>query len=584
MKNLKLSVLFFLLIFSSELISQIELETQSGFNSIREDEIFHNLKFLASDSLKGRATGTLENDIAARFIAEKFQKYGLIPIINGLNSPQRKSKFKSEGELYSPEDYFQKFNIIKSKISSRNYLELKFEYSSAEKIISFNYKDDFIVQANSNFNNLSICAPVVFAGYGINKGEKNYNDYLNEKGEKVNIKGKIVLIVDGFPQERDSESEFSKSKNALYRNPLRKMEVASELGALALIVVSSPLKNEQPFNIKNQSRANAFEKANFYLPTQSTKSIPIIFVSENVAYQIFNESEKSLKDILESIDKKLTGNAFEFQNLKMRIELNFDKEIISTQNVVGMIEGSDESLKSEFIVIGAHYDHVGLGYYGSMNSSDTGKIHNGADDNASGTSALIELAEAFSIDKPKRSLIFIAFSGEENGLLGSKFYVYYQPLKPLDKTVAMFNFDMVGRNEPELLWIGGAFYSNDIKKLIEASNDSTKFEILYNTGLLNFASDQAPFLRKNIPSAFFFTGLHDDYHTPEDDYNKINFDKLEKVTKLGFLAISNLANSNFKPVFKELSIDERKALVEQSLKRLKKFRATINQKGVTEEQ
>lgn len=574
---------FILVIFSAGLFTQDISKFQSAYYSIKKDELYSNLKFLASDSLKGRATGTEENNLAAKFIAEKFQKYGLIPLIDDLNST-RKSRLKSNENLYSIDDYFQRFNIIKSKISSRNYLDLKFEYPSGEKIISFNYKDDFIVQANSNFNNLSIYAPVVFAGYGINKGEKNYNDYLNDKGEKVDVKGKIVLIVDGFPQERNSESEFSKSKNALYRNPLRKMEVASELGAMALIVVSSPLKNEQPFNIKTQTRSKAFEKPNFYLPTQSTKSIPIIFVSENVAYQIFNEADKSLNEILESIDKKLTGNAFEFPDLKMRIELNFDREIISTQNVVGMIEGSDESLKDEFIVIGAHYDHVGLGYYGAMNSSDTGKIHNGADDNASGTSALIELAEAFSIEKPKRSLIFIAFSGEENGLLGSKFYVYYQPLKPLDKTIAMFNFDMIGRNEPELLWIGGAFYSDDIKKLIENSNDSTKFEMLYNTGLLNFASDQAPFLRKNIPSAFFFTGLHDDYHTPEDDYNKINFDKLERVTKLGFLAISNLANSNFKPVFKELSIDERKALVEQSLQRLKKFRKTKIQEGATEEQ
>lgn len=582
MKNLKCVVLIFLLIISSKLISQTEAGAQSGFNSIKKDEIFYNLKFLASDSLKGRATGSIENNIAAKFIAEKFKEYNLIPIGNNLNTISKKQNTLEEPS-FQIEDYFQKFSIIKSKLSNKNQLKLKINSPIRKSTISFNYRDDFIVQCRNLFNDISIEAPLVFAGYGINKGEKNYNDYLNADGQKIDVKNKIVVIVDGFPQESDPQSDFSKSKNALYRNPLRKMEVAQELGALAVIVVSSPLKNEPPFNIKYQSRAEAFEKHNFSLPVQNSESIPIIFVSENVAYQMFKETGKSLKEILQKIDSKLTGQAFDFPNLTIEIELKFEKEIIITQNVVGLIEGTDEKLKNEYIVIGAHYDHVGLGYYGAMKNSDTGKIHNGADDNASGTSALIELAEAFSISKPKRSLIFIAFSGEENGLLGSKFYTNYQPLKPLDQTIAMFNFDMIGRNEPELLWIGGAFYSDELIKLIQRANDSTKLELLFNTGLLNFASDQAPFLRKNIPAAFFFTGLHDDYHTPEDDYDKINYDKLERVAKLGFLAISNLANSDFKPKFKELSIEERKELVEQSIQKLKKFRTTIKSEGVEEE-
>ena len=583
--NIILKNIFVLIVFITfDLFSQNSENFLRAYFSINKDEIISNLKFLSSDSLKGRATGTEENDIAAKFIAQKFSDYGLIPPGNSSPSIQKNRISGNVEDLHSPEDYFQRFNIIKTKLTDKNYLKLKFELPSGSKIYSFNYRDDFIVQAKSIFNNIKINAPVVFAGYGIDKGEKNYNDYLNEKGDKINIKNKIVLVVDGYPQERDPESDFSKSKNALYRNPLKKMEVASELGALALIVVSSPFKNEPPFNIKYKSRLEAFEKQNFSLPVQTTSSIPIIFISENVAQQIFSQSGKSLNGILESIDNKLKGYAFEFENLKMEIELNFEKEIISTQNVVGIIEGSDENLKNDFIVIGAHYDHVGLGYYGAMNRSDTGKIHNGADDNASGTSALIELAEAFSIEKPKRSLIFIAFGAEENGLLGSRFYVHFQPIKPLERTIAMFNFDMIGRNEQQILWIGGVFFSKDLVKIIEEVNDSTKFELLYNTGLLNFASDQAPFLRKNIPSAFFFTGLHDDYHTPSDDYDKIDYDKLERVTKLGFLSILKLANSNFIPQYKELSFEERKMLVEHSLEKLKKYRSEIKQIGVQEEQ
>ncbi len=569
------------LLFVLYLITHLSVFSQSisssaGLNSIQKEEIINSVVFLASDSLKGRFSGTMGNDIAAEFIAKKFKQYGLIPIGNDIKTSKRSGIKRSSTLEHTIYDYFQKFAILKSRLSARNQLKLIFESPISSKTISFDYGTDFIVQSRNVFNDIKICAPIVFAGYGIEKGEKDYSDYVTDKNEKIDVKNRIVLIVDGFPQEQNPESDFSKSRNPFYRNPLRKMEVARDLGALAIMVISSPLKNELSFSLKFKSRKLAFEIESFNLTVQTTQDIPIIFISENLAHQIFNESKKSLKEILHTIENKLRGQAFEFQNLKVEIELNFEREIIQTQNVVGMIEGTDENLKNDFIVIGAHYDHVGLGYYGAMNKADTGKIHNGADDNASGTSVLIELAEAFSLDKPKRSLILIAFSGEEEGLLGSRYYVYHQPLKPLEKTIAMFNFDMVGRNEPELLWIGGVFYSDDLRKLIEKANGSINFELLFNVGLLNFASDQAPFLRKNIPSAFFFSGLHDDYHTPEDDYDKIDYEKITRVAKLGFLSVKLLADSNVIPLFKELTIDERKELVEESIIKLKKYRSTSN--------
>ncbi len=570
------SVLFLLITQFFFLFAQPSIQIQNALLTIKQDEIFENLKFLASDSLKGRAAGSIENNVAAEFIASKFIEYGLKPAGNLSSIFQARLKSKKSDNQYLPEEYFQKFTFIKSKLSENNSFKICKSTPTSEIELSFQYKKDFIIQANKLFNDLYIKAPVVFTGYGINKGENNYNDYLDEKGKLIDVKNKIVLIVDGFPQENDPESRFSKSRNALYRNPLRKMEAAQNLGALAVILVSSPMKNEPPFNVKYEQRIKAFENPNFNLPVQSGNSIPIIFVSENIVNEIFKDVNINLKDLLQKIDKNLKGNAFEIPSIKIEINIRFEKEIINTQNVAGIIEGTDEKLKDEFIVIGAHYDHVGLGYYGAMNKSDTGQIHNGADDNASGTSALIELAEAFSVGRPKRSLLFIAFSGEENGLLGSRFFVNYQPLVPIEKIIAMFNFDMVGRNEPDLLWIGGAFYSDDLRKIIEEANFETKFDILYNVGLLNFASDQAPFLRKEIPSAFFFTGLHGDYHTPKDDFDKIDYEKLSRVAKLGFLSIESLANSNFKPQFKELSIEERKSLVEESMQKQKKYRTIKN--------
>ncbi len=556
--------------------AQPSVQVQNALSTIKQDEIFENLKFLASDSLKGRAAGSAENNIAAEFIAKKFIEYGLKPAGNLSSMFQTRFKSKKSDEAHLPVEYFQKFTFIKSNLSENNSFKICRSTPASEIEISFQYKKDFIVQASKLFNDLYIKAPIVFAGYGIDKGENNYNDYLDERGKQIDVKNKIVLIVDGYPKENDPESFFSKSRNALYQNPLRKMEVAQNLGALALIVVSSPLKNEAPFNVKYEQRIKAFENPTFNLPIQSSNSIPIVFVSENIVNEIFKEENFTIKDLLQKIEKNIKGNAFEIPSIKIELNIRFEKEIINTQNVAGIIEGTDEKLKDEFIVIGAHYDHIGLGYYGAINKTDIGQIHNGADDNASGTSALIELAEAFSIDKPKRSLLFIAFSGEENGLLGSRFFVGYQPLVPLEKIIAMFNFDMVGRNETELLWIGGAFYSDDLRKIIEKANTETNFELLYNVGLLNFASDQAPFLRKEIPSAFFFSGLHDDYHTPKDDYDKIDYEKLSRVAKLGFLSIKALANSDFKPKYRELSIDERKLLVETSMQKQKKYRSIKN--------
>jgi hypothetical protein len=556
--------------------AQPSVQVQNALSTIKQDEIFENLKFLASDSLKGRAAGSAENNIAAEFIAKKFIEYGLKPAGNLSSMFQTRFKSKKSDEAHLPEEYFQKFTFIKSNLSENNSFKICKSTPASEIEISFQYKKDFIIQASKLFNDLYIKAPIVFAGYGIDKGENNYNDYLDERGKQIDVKNKIVLIVDGYPKENDPESFFSKSRNALYQNPLRKMEVAQNLGALALIVVSSPLKNEPPFNVKYEQRIKAFENPTFNLPVQSSNSIPIVFVSENIVNEIFKEENFSLNDLLQKIEKNIKGNAFEIPSIKIELNIRFEKEIINTQNVAGIIEGTDEKLKDEFIVIGAHYDHIGLGYYGAINKTDIGQIHNGADDNASGTSALIELAEAFSIYKPKRSLLFIAFSGEENGLLGSRFFVGYQPLVPLEKIIALFNIDMVGRNETELLWIGGAFYSDDLRKIIEKANTETNFELLYNVGLLNFASDQAPFLRKEIPSAFFFSGLHNDYHTPKDDYDKIDYEKLSRVAKLGFLSIEALANSDFKPKYRELSIDERKLLVETSMQKQKKYRSIKN--------
>ena len=279
---------------------------------------------------------------------------------------------------------------------------------------------------------------------------------------------------------------------------------AARRGALAMLVVGSPLKLEAPFPAKYEQLARAFNREADHLAERASAAIPIIYIGPQVAADLFARTGERLDSLVRRIDRSLAPRPLVLPSRELTLEITVNTRSLLTQNVAGLIEGTDPVLKREVVVVGAHYDHVGLGYYGAMNRADSGKVHYGADDNASGTAGLLEIAEAVAMHPPRRSVLFLAFSGEENGLLGSRYYVTVQPLRPLDSTVAMLNCDMIGRNESELVYIGGAFYSDDLRKAVELSNTAagTGFELLYNVGLLSSASDQAPFLRRSIPAVF----------------------------------------------------------------------------------
>lgn len=564
-----------------ELYPQIPPGYETGINFIDSDDIKNSITFLASDSLKGRASGSAENIEAAKYIAKKFYEAGLMPYQQGKDYHSTDFDDDEGGRIIQDnkilnkfyEKYFQKFFITDSKInSSLTCLTVANKIDAAEREFIFKIGQDFFVSFKSQ-HGFSLQAPIVFAGYGIDKGENDYNDYAGPDGKEVDVKDKIVLIIDGFPKENDSSSSFSTSKNVLYKSVRKKAEAAMDKGALAVLVAQSPIKNEAPFLVKYENLIKSSSRSDFSLPELiNRKSIPIIYVSKDVVKELFYGQSKTLPELLSGIESELKPHPIALTNSLIKIDLHYDVNLIPAQNVIGFLEGSDEILKKEFIVVGAHYDHVGLGFYGTMDKKNVGQIHNGADDNASGTSGLIELVEAFSKCKPKRSIIFAAFSGEENGILGSRYYASQNPFKEISQTAAMINLDMIGRNEPELVWVGGIFYSNDLKNVVTAANSQIGFELLYNVGLLNFASDQGPFIRKEIPSLFFFSGLHDEYHTPDDDVNKINFEKVERISKLAFLSTWILANQNEKPKFNEASTDEKFQLVKESLERQKKYR------------
>jgi Zn-dependent M28 family amino/carboxypeptidase len=553
------------LLLTPEVQSQVRLKPDG-------DRIRKELTFLASDSLKGRETGTPEADVAAYTVARVFKSAGLKPLFTPRQVAADDDSTVTSG-FEQPDSlalYFQRFSIMRSRLADKQEFGVITALPQGSQISRYNLPSDYYMQHSGQVS-VSATAPVVFAGFGIDTGPGNYSDYTTEKGEALSVSGKAVLVMDGYPKQEDTASTFTKSRKPIYINALRKADAARARGAIALLVVEPRRDGASSFEQKYERVRRSLTSWRYTLPSRSESGIPIIYVSRKVARDILDDSGYSLDSLYTLIDGTLRPRSTDLKQ-SVHISVNFDVQSIPTQNVAGILRGSDPVLADEAIVIGAHYDHVGLGHHGSLSRKLEGQVHNGADDNGSGTVGVMELARLLPATTPKRTIVFIAFAGEEEGLLGSAFYVNDQPLHPLKKTVTMLNLDMIGRNEDSLLWVGGAFYSRDVKKIAEEANKEVGFNLLYNTGLLTFGSDQAGFIRRQIPAMFLFSGLHDDYHTPSDDVGKINFTKMARVIQLAANIIQNVANRPDKPKYEELPIPERTKLVQESLNVMRRFR------------
>ncbi|MBX2974862.1 MAG: M20/M25/M40 family metallo-hydrolase [Ignavibacteriaceae bacterium] len=577
------SIFAILFVLSSYSFAQIPAGYEEGLKVIRSGDFKEYISYLASDELKGRAAGTEENMLASKFIANRFLELQLKPfdenrgkrvlaeLMDDDDSPMVKTK---DGEEKDYSDlYFQKFFILETRMNENSGLKVNYINPNITKELSFQFASQFVIDYRAA-QNLSVTAPLVFLGYGIDKTDWNYSDYKTADGKDISVKDKIVFIIEGYPQESDPNSQFNKNlKGSSFNNTKRKAAIAYEKGALAVIVYRTPLKENPPFAVAYEAYANMFTKKQYTLPELNrADAAPIIYVDNTVASALLEGSFRSLKRDLQKLDSTLKPISYEVKEKTVSVDIKFHANLIPSQNIVGYIEGTDPELKKEYIVVGAHFDHVGLGHFGAMNRKDIGKIHNGADDNASGTAAVLEIAEAFTKNRPKRSVIFIAFNAEEMGLLGSRYYAYQNPFKKINATKGMVNLDMIGRNESKLVWAGGIFYSSDMKKVVEEANTNFDLEVLYNVGLLTFASDQGPFIKKEIPAIFFHSGLHDEYHTPLDDAEKIDFEKATKITKLAFVTSWILANTDNPPAYRALSNDEKAELVKESMQRMRKYR------------
>jgi Peptidase family M28/PA domain len=530
-------------------------------DSITKAALKADLYFLASDDLQGRLTNTPGDRIAADWIASRFERMGLAP----------------EGPNGS---YFQPFDLMVETLGSVERNQLKVDRSNQTGTsgvvgAAARFGGDFY-PARFSASDVAV-GDLVFAGFGITSRDRQYDDYTGGAA-----RGKIVLVLDHEPGERDPASAFDGVVAAEASSPLRKAQFAQDAGALGVLFVADvhnhPGAQSAP---AAQSGPPTFEtSASTYWPATPPRidrftlaawvdriKIPAMQISPEFADALVRDSGKSLLQLAQSAETDHGMTPVGIPGVRVTMSAAVDRHRIADRNVVGVIAGSDPRLKDEAVVVCAHYDHEG---------ADGPRIFNGADDDGSGIVALIEIAEAYAKaalegHRPRRTVLFGAWDSEERGLLGAWAYTE-SPTRPLDQIAAVLNMDMLGRNEevpPEggprfrglvaqtaesnanAVNIIGTSRSADMKSAADRANGGIGLELKYrydnNVSQLMRRSDHWPFLQRGVPGVWFHTGLHPDYHTPGDRPERINYAKMEKIARMVHQMSWDLANANSRP-------------------------------------
>jgi hypothetical protein len=471
------------------------------------------ISFLASDDFLGRNTPGPHLDSAGAYIAREFESFGLSPV-NG--------------------SWYQQIPLGFVSLGDKNHLILYRE--GREK--NFVIKDDFVPYEITG--NKATEGDLIFCGYGIEAPEYGYNDYRN-----ADVNGRVVLLLRHEPGERDTASPFDGIKLSDYSDIEYKVKTAVEKGAVGVIIVNDPLNHSSMkavgFPWPSLSNIIPADALPLTILKDEFNDIPVVNAGEEFVNYVFG-SVQNLKDLQKKIDDEMKGSSMEFPGVRVSIKTTTTVRETPANNIVALLEGSDPSLKNEILVIGAHYDHVG---YKKNVPAGEDSIYNGADDNASGTAGVMAIARAFAQleIKPKRSILFIAFAGEEKGLFGSRYYVN-SPLYPLENTVAMLNLDMIGRNEPNSVYINAHEHSPELKKKNEDANSDVGLTLHYKSDYSVSGSDHAPFLKKGIPALFYHSGTHPDYHKVTDEASRIDFIKASRISQLAFLTAFRIAEDN----------------------------------------
>ncbi len=451
-----------------------------GATEPSSDEYLGYVKFLASPEMRGRATGSPELEKAAAFLRDQFRSLHLKPIEH--------------------DSYYQDFEVT---TSARLGADNEFTYGAGDRKKSIKFQKDFVPLNLSSAGHVS--GDVVFCGFGITAPEYNYDDYAG-----TDVKGKIVLLLRHEPQEFDEKSIFDGKVYTVHAQIFSKAVNAKLHGAKAVILV-----NDVGAHSSDSDELEKFGGT----AGPANAGIEFLQVRAETVDKWLEKSGKDLRTIERDIDQDLKPRSFALpQTFQVDMNVDIRREVKTVHNVGAFLPGETD----EYVIIGAHYDHLGLGEQFSLAPSLAGTVHPGADDNASGTAGVLELAHWYSEEpRHKRGILFLAFAGEELGLLGSSFYANHPDL-PLSKCVAMINMDMIGRIRDHKIYVGGVGTGTTFGPLVKKAADKYGFEADLSETTGYGSSDHTSFTAKQLPVLFFFSGLHSDYHKPSDTWDKID--------------------------------------------------------------
>ncbi|HSR66972.1 MAG TPA: M28 family peptidase [Acidobacteriota bacterium] len=498
-----------------------------GLESITLEELREDVEFFSSEAMRGREAGSEANRRSAEFLAERFSRLGLEPA----------------GE----EGYFQPVTLVRSLLAGDNRLLFKTGRTGAETPLSL--QETFTAERFSASGEAS--GRLVFAGYGITAPEWGYDDY-----QQVDVDGRIVLILPGQPEGRDEDARHGQE--------LEKLLNAQRHGAAAAIVLDR--SHNMSFSA-HLAWPKDLSTQRFLLQEEVDQvRIPAVRVALEAVEERLLTSGLDVELFIQESGRYAKPRSFLLPSLEAELAVSVERQAFQVRNVLGRLEGSDPQVSQQVVVLGAHFDHIG---------TRGAEIYPGADDNASGVSALLEIAEALTEGRrpPRRSVLFAGFNAEEKGLLGSRHYVRHARI-PLDETVAMFQMDMIGRDEEipatddyrftglelqtarqnqNALNVLGYSFSQDLRELVNRSNRRVLLQVRFRyddhpIDLLQ-RSDQWPFLERGVPSLLFTTGLHPDYHRPGDTADKLNYSKMERVAQLVYLCVWEAAEAQSRPAF-----------------------------------
>ena len=497
---------------------------EGGESSIRDGELRRHVGYLASDEMMGRDTGSAGIARAEEYIAKELRGYGLKP-------------------LPGHDDFFLDFTLYADAYDlAGTSLEIELgervrKGEAGSSFRPFPFTDEGEVEA-----------PIVFAGYGITDPTRDYDDY-----DSLDVEGKLVLVLRHEPLENDPDSSFdgtSSTEHAFFEN---KAQNAREHGAAGMLLVTDPLHHDRTDDLR-LGGSLSLEARETGEPTAPDDEAPqeeeagflSLHIDRDLADAIVGAGELSLEDLQRELDRGTpAADLPPLLGVRGRVSVTRrdEQERVAARNVAAFLPGRDPELRDEWIVIGAHHDHVG----GFEGKGDT--VFNGADDNASGTAAVLELAEAFARgEAPRRSIVFTTFSAEERGLLGSRAMVESGQI-PVERVVFMLNLDMLGRNPSRPIEVGGDGFGRGVREAVERSNADGALDLEFGGKEYSGNSDHDAFYEADIPFVFLFTGTHDDYHQLGDHPHKLSYRRMQRIGRMAYRLVDEVGNADRPPAF-----------------------------------